>query len=220
MASVNLDGKSLKVENIFCIGRNYSEHIKELNHKADAEITAFLKPNSSLINAQDELSASLLLPAFSQNVHFEAEIVLLIGESASQLSSKSAIDIIAGIGIGLDLTARDAQNYAKDNGLPWLKAKGFKNSACVSKFTDKNKFAELANIDFNLKVNSKIRQVGNSGSMIYSFSEILVFLAKIYGLQKGDLVFTGTPEGVGTLTSGDILELNLANILAAKFKIA
>lgn len=219
MAQVNLDNKLFEVENIFCIGRNYSEHIKELNNERDSEITAFLKPTSSLLNAKEDSSAILVLPNFSENVHFETEVVLLVGANADQLSEQNALDIIAGIGIGLDLTARDTQNQAKDKGLPWLKSKGFKNSACISKFIDKQNFADFKNIEFSLKVNSQFRQTGNTANMLYSFTEILIYLAQVYGLQKGDLIFTGTPEGVGKLNSGDHLQLNLANQVQTEFKI-
>lgn len=232
MAQANLAGNFYPIENIFCIGRNYSEHIKELNHKRDKEITAFLKPTASVLNLSklDEnqtLSASAILPTFSKEVHFEVEVLLLIGENADSLTEKNALDIIAGIGIGLDLTARDVQNYAKKEGLPWLKAKGFKQSACISDFVSKQTFgnsenlvSNLANLEFSLKQNSELKQSGNTKDMLYSFSEILQFLAEVYGLQKGDLIFTGTPAGVGKLQSGDKLELSLADVIKANLVVA
>lgn len=205
----------MNVNNIFCIGRNYVAHIAELKNETPTEPLVFLKPNSSL-----QFSGSLKLPEFSQNVHYETELVLQIGTDCDHITLEHAHTLIHAYAVGLDLTARDVQDIAKAKGLPWTKAKGFRGAACVSDFVPANALPNIQDIEFTMKLNGQLRQHGRVNHMIYTIPTLLVELANTYGLRRGDLVFTGTPEGVGQLQSGDVLELDLMGKVRAQFQIA
>jgi len=153
-------------------------------------------------------------------VHYECELVLLIGQDSDDVNSDDLNEIIAGYGIGLDLTARDVQSRLKEKGLPWTKAKGFRGAACVSDFIAADKLAEPQDCAFTFQVNGETRQQGQTSLMIYPISAILRELAESYGLKTGDVVFTGTPAGVGELHSGDKLALDLAGLVQAEFEVA
>ncbi len=201
--------------NIFCIGRNYVAHIAELQNETPTEPLIFLKPNGSL-----QYSGSLKLPEFSQNVHYETELVLQIGTDCDHIAPEDAHTLIAAYAVGLDLTARDVQDVAKAKGLPWTKAKGFRGAACVSDFVPASQLPNFQEIEFTMKLNGELRQHGRVNHMIYSIPVLLTELASIYGLRRGDLVFTGTPEGVGRLQSGDVLALDLQNgLVSAQFEV-
>lgn len=217
MATVRVLDEAVRVENIYCIGRNYAAHIRELNHQTDSEMTAFMKPTSSLLNA----GGYIRLPEFSKSVHFECELLLLVGKNGNGMTRENALDYVAGFGVGLDLTARDVQNIAKDKGLPWLKAKGFHTAACVSDFLPLTQLpAKINDVHFTLTINQKIRQHGHTANMLYPVEEILCNLNDIYGLQNGDVIFTGTPEGVGELQSGEVLSLDLQGVIKTEFTVA
>ncbi|MDO5059646.1 MAG: fumarylacetoacetate hydrolase family protein [Neisseria sp.] len=216
MSRIRLENEWLAANTVFCIGRNYVAHIAELSNEMPTEPLVFLKPNACLLNS----GAEIALPPFSRNVHYEAELVLLIGEDANALTAENALSIVAGYGVGLDLTARDVQDVAKSKGLPWTKAKGFKGAACVSDFVAAGKIAEPLHTPFSFAVNGETRQRGDTALMIYPLPQILVYLAETYGLRRGDLVFTGTPEGVGKLNAGDKLALDLAGLVQAEFTVA
>lgn len=218
MNTVILENQEVAVRNIFCIGRNYAKHIAELGNTRSAEPPVFLKPTTSLLRAGE---GAIVLPDFSKNVHFECELLLLIGQDAAQnLARENAREIIAGYGIGLDLTARDVQDALKEEAHPWLKAKGFRHAACVSDFIARDALPENANITFSLTVDGVLRQSGDTALMLHPVEELLVLLAKTYGLQRGDLIFTGTPEGVGQMHSGNRLHLDLQGKTAADFTVA
>lgn len=205
----------MKINNIFCVGRNYVAHIAELHNEMPTEPLIFLKPNSSL-----QFSGCLKLPEFSQNVHYETELVLQIGTDCDHIAPEHAHTLIHAYAVGLDLTARDVQDIAKTKGLPWTKAKGFRGAACVSDFVPAARLPNVQDIEFTMKLNGKLRQHGRTSHMIYPIGVLLAELAKTYGLQRGDLVFTGTPEGVGQLQSGDVLVLNLQNgLVSAQFEV-
>lgn len=204
-----------QVNNIFCIGRNYVEHIAELQNETPSEPLVFLKPNSSL-----NTSGCLKLPEFSQNIHFETELVLQIGKDCNKTTPEAAMQLISGYAVGLDLTARDVQDVAKTKGLPWTKAKGFKGAACISEFIAAERLIDVATIEFTLTLNGSLRQHGRTDLMIYPIGVLLAELAKTYGLRKGDLVYTGTPAGVGQLKVGDVLELSLQHgMINARFDV-
>lgn len=206
----------LPVNNIFCVGRNYVAHINELNSETPTEPLIFVKPNSSLLSG-----STIVLPAFSQNVHYETELVLQIGQDCDAIEPEQAHTLIAAYAVGLDLTARDAQQQAKNKGLPWTKAKGFRGAACVSDFVLADRLPENGAITFSMDLNGVCRQMGNTALMIYPIQTLLVELVQTYGLRRGDLVFTGTPEGVGALQSGDVLTLDLhGGLVQAKFTVA
>ncbi len=198
------DKTTLPINTIYCVGRSYVEHIHELGNAVPDEPLVFLKPNSSLCTGN-----ILQLPKFSNNVHYETELVLYVQDGK-----------ITHTAVGLDLTARDVQDIAKAKGLPWTKAKGFRGAACVSDFVPANELPNIQDIEFTMKLNGQLRQHGRVNHMIYTIPTLLVELANTYGLQRGDLVFTGTPEGVGQLQSGDVLELDLMDKVRAQFQIA
>ncbi len=216
MDVIQFDGQSVAIQNIFCIGRNYVEHIAELNNITPTEPMVFLKPSSAILNEGN----AIVLPAYSQNVHYECELVILIKDDMNHIAEDDVFNYIAGYGIGLDLTARDVQDVAKSKGLPWLKSKGFRGAACVSNFIAKDLVADVDDLSFSLKINDEIRQLGKTENMIYPVAYLLSHLSKVYGLRKGDLVYTGTPAGVGELNVGDELELDLHGQVRATFKVA
>lgn len=215
MATICLAGQEKPVSNIYCIGRNYAEHIKELNNATPTEPIVFLKPTASIIK-ENEL---IKLPEFSQEVHHECELIVYINRNANNISTHEAMNYIGGYGIGLDLTARDIQAHAKNNGLPWTKAKGFRSAACCSSFVEPHTIHDIHKQSFNLEINGIVRQQGNTADMIYSIPELISYLSNIYGLQAGDLIFTGTPSGVGAIQSGDKLQLNWHHVIQAFFQV-
>lgn len=187
---------------IICIGRNYAEHIRELRNEVPSSPVFFLKPDTALLIR----NRPFYYPSFSKNIHYEVELILKIGKVGKNIQPQFANSYIDEIGIGLDLTARDLQDAAKQKGLPWTLAKGFDFSAPVGKFLPVTKFPELNNIDFRLDKNGVTVQKGNSGLMIYDFSSIIHHISQFMTLRTGDLIFTGTPAGVGPIEIGDRLE--------------
>ncbi|WP_312266577.1 fumarylacetoacetate hydrolase family protein [Neisseria sp.] len=216
MTQVNFENQTVRVNNIYCIGRNYVDHIAELQNETPTEPVVFMKPNNSILNS----GASIKLPAYSQSVHYECELVLLIGKDCDSLNGDDISGIIAGYGIGLDLTARDVQSRLKEKGLPWTKAKGFRGAACLSDFIAADKLTQPQDCVFTFQINGEIRQRGQTSMMIYPIAAILRELAESYGLKQGDVVFTGTPSGVGELHTGDRLALDLAGLVQAEFVVA
>ncbi|MGB4882392.1 MAG: fumarylacetoacetate hydrolase family protein [Neisseria sp.] len=216
MADVILENQVVRVNNIFCIGRNYVDHVAELKNEASAEPVVFMKPNNSiLLNGE-----TIQLPSYSDSVHYECELTLLIGQDLDADWSGDDLSAISGYGVGLDLTARDVQTYLKEKQLPWTKGKGFRGAACMSDFIASSKIANPQQTEFTLKLNGQLRQHGHTDHMVYSLTAILKELATSYGLRAGDVIFTGTPAGVGKLHSGDELVLDLAGLVQAKFKVA
>jgi 2-keto-4-pentenoate hydratase/2-oxohepta-3-ene-1,7-dioic acid hydratase in catechol pathway len=187
---------------IICIGRNYVAHIKELNNAVPTSPVFFLKPDTALVIR----NRPFYYPSFSTNIHYEAELVLKICKVGKNIQKKFASAYYDEIGIGLDMTARDLQDAAKDKGLPWAVAKGFDQSAPVSKFVPKARFTDLKNIGFHLDLNGTTVQQGNSGLMIYDFEDIISHISTFMTLRTGDYIFSGTPAGVGPVKIGDKLE--------------
>ena len=210
------DGHARAVANIYCIGRNYAAHAAELGNQVEPEPVVFLKPTSALL----EEGQPLRLPSFSQDVHHEAELVLLIGQGGKDIDPADALHHIAGYALGLDLTARDLQTVAKQKGLPWTLAKGFDGSACISRFVPASDLAAPGQAQFSLDVNEVRRQTGDCTLMIYDIPFIIGYLSSRFRLQAGDLIYTGTPAGVAALQSGDRLVLKLASLIEAKFEVA
>lgn len=210
-----LENEKAPVQNIFCIGRNYAKHIAELNNETPTEPLVFLKPTSSLAKKADVIT----LPSFSNSVHYEAEIVIYIQEDARNLSPEDALNIIGGYGIGLDLTARDLQDQIKAKGQPWTKCKGFPGAAIVSDFISADKINDPTNIQFTFSQNGVLKQDGNANMMLYAIADIISYLSHVYGLSKGDLIYTGTPEGVGELHAGDKLTLSFEDLITESFEI-
>ena len=184
---------------ILAVGRNYSEHAKELNNPVPTEPVVFLKPDTALLRE----GKAFYHPDFSNDIHYEVELVIKIGKEGKHIAEKFALNYIESIGIGIDLTARDIQEKCKQKGLPWEIAKAFDHSAPIGNFISISDFKDLKNISFSLKKNSETVQVGNSSDMIFSFEQIISYLSKRFTLKKGDLIFTGTPAGVGKINIGD-----------------
>jgi 2-keto-4-pentenoate hydratase/2-oxohepta-3-ene-1,7-dioic acid hydratase in catechol pathway len=187
---------------IICIGRNYSEHAKELGNDTPSEPVVFLKPDTA-INPKGH---PFFIPDFSNNVQHEIELVIKINKVGKHIQKSFAHKYYNQIGLGIDFTARDLQQELKSQGLPWEKAKGFDGSAFVSKEFIEKQELDLSNIDFSLANNEKMVQSGNSKDMIFSFDEIVSYVSQFYTLKIGDLIFTGTPSGVAQVKNGDKLE--------------
>ncbi len=192
---------------ILAIGRNYTEHIKELNNKRPEEPVIFTKPDTALLKN----NAPFYYPDFSKDIHYEVELVLKISKEGKNIEGKFAPKYYDEIGIGIDFTARDLQQKAKEKGLPWALAKGFNGSAPVSKFMNKQDFTDLGNINFSLAVDDQIKQNGNTSMMLFSFDYIVSYLSRFITLKKGDLIFTGTPAGVGPISIGQKLTAFIEN---------
>jgi len=186
---------------ILAIGRNYVEHINELNNERPEKPVVFLKPDTAVIKD----NAPFYYPTFSSEIHHEIELVLKIGREGKNIDKKFAYKYYDQIGIGIDFTARDLQDEAKQKGLPWAIAKGFDGSAPVSMFIAKKEFSNLQNLNFGLKVEGIVRQRGNTKFMLFSFDYILAYVSTFFTLKKGDLIFTGTPKGVGPVKVGERL---------------
>lgn len=187
---------------IFAVGRNYTEHIAELNNERPDEPVIFTKPDTALLKNNHPF----YYPDFSKNVHYELELVLKIGREGKNIQEKFAHKYYDQIGLGVDFTARDLQQQAKEKGLPWDLAKGFNGSAPISSFKPVGDFSDLQDINFRLEVNGEQRQVGNTSLMLFSFDYIVSYLSRFFTLKKGDLIFTGTPKGVGAVNVEDRLE--------------
>jgi acylpyruvate hydrolase len=187
---------------IICIGRNYALHIKELNNAVNENPVVFMKPETAVLQKRQPFS----IPGFSDDIHHEIELVLKINKVGKNIAEKFAHKYFDEIGLGVDFTARDLQQQLKTKGLPWELAKAFDGSAPVGNFLDKSLLDMKNGIDFHLLVNNELKQKGNSKDMIFSFSRIISFVSAYITLKKGDLIFTGTPEGVGKVKIGDKLE--------------
>jgi acylpyruvate hydrolase len=186
---------------IICVGRNYALHAKELGNEIPTEPVLFLKPETALVPPRNPL----FIPWFSQNLHFETEIVLRIGKNGKHIEPQFAHRYIDKIGLGLDMTARDVQDACKAKGLPWEKAKAFDGSAVVGKLLPAETFPDWKNINFYLTKNEETVQSGTTGDMLFSFEELVSHISKYFMLKLGDLIFTGTPAGVGPVSAGDKL---------------
>ena len=209
------------VNNIYCIGKNYSEHIKELGGKEIPEVPViFLKPNSALITDNSDIS----IPVYRDNLisnelHYETEIVILISKDGENIPEENSNEFIFGYGIGFDLTLRDVQSVAKTKGLPWATAKGFKGSAPVSAFIKKEDFPESKSLSIEMFKNGELKQKADSSEMIFSIEKIISYISYVFGLSKGDLIFTGTPSGVGQINPNDILSANLSGVISLNIKV-
>lgn len=187
---------------IICIGRNYAEHAKELNNAVPTEPVFFLKPDTALLIR----NRPFFYPDFTSNLHYECEIVLRINKVGKHIQEKFAISYIDAIGIGIDFTARDLQQKAKEKGLPWEKAKAFDFSAPISSFIPVTEFDDIQQLAFSLRKNGETVQKGNTCEMIFSYPAIISYISKFITLKTGDFIFTGTPSGVGPVVIGDKLE--------------
>lgn len=189
---------------IIGIGRNYVAHAQELNNPVPDSPLIFLKPDTALLRTPNK--KDFYIPEFTENVHFECELVLRISREGKHIQPEFVPSYLDGVGLGIDFTARDVQSDAKKKGWPWALAKGFDHSAPVSPFFSMDQFPDLQDIHFSLKINGEIRQEGYTGNMIFKCADLICYVSKFITLKKGDLIFTGTPKGVGPVKIGDHLE--------------
>ncbi len=186
---------------IICIGRNYIDHAKELNNPVPSQPLVFMKPSTALLKNEDDF----YYPEFSEKIHFEVELVLKICKNGKYVDEKFASNYYEEIGLGIDFTARDLQDRCKKKGHPWEIAKAFDNSAALGTFIKKTDLPQDS-IEFKLLQNGKLVQHGHSKDMIFSFDTLIAYVSKFFTLNKGDLIYTGTPAGVGPVSIGDKLE--------------
>jgi 2-keto-4-pentenoate hydratase/2-oxohepta-3-ene-1,7-dioic acid hydratase in catechol pathway len=201
---------------IICIGRNYIDHAKELKNPVPKQPVFFLKPDTALLRR----NRPFFYPDFSQDIHYECELVLKINKLGKNIQKKFAHTYYDEIGIGIDFTARDLQSNSKAKGLPWEIAKAFDNAAPLStNFILKKEFKNISDINFHLDKNGETVQRGSSSDMIFSFDELIVYLSKFFTLKTGDLIYTGTPAGVGPVKIGDHLEAYIEDQLMLSCRI-
>jgi len=200
---------------IIAIGRNYADHARELNNPIPTAPIIFMKPDTALLKNNE----AFYHPSFSNDIHHEIEIVLKISKEGKHISEKFASTYYEEISLGIDFTARDIQNECKKNGWPWELAKAFDHSAPVGYFISKKDIPDINNIHFRLDVNGNTRQKGNTKNMLFSFDHIISFVSKYITLKKGDLIFTGTPDGVQKITLGDQMEGYLGDKKLLDFNI-
>ncbi|MBB1148949.1 MULTISPECIES: fumarylacetoacetate hydrolase family protein [unclassified Myroides] len=187
---------------IICVGRNYVEHIAELNNERPDEPVLFIKPDTALLGKE----FPFVIPEFSQDIHFEAEVVVKITKVGKYINAKFASKYYEQVSVGIDFTARDLQSKLKEKGLPWEKAKAFDNSAFVGDFIAKETLGSLDQLAFSLKQNGTVVQQATTDQMIWKIDELIAEISKYFTLKTGDLIFTGTPAGVGRVAPGDSLE--------------
>ncbi|HNP67388.1 MAG TPA: fumarylacetoacetate hydrolase family protein [Aequorivita sp.] len=187
---------------IICIGRNYADHIKELDNAKPTDPVIFLKPDTAILLKKQPF----FIPEFSNDVHYEVELLVRINRIGKHIDQKFAHKYYDEIGLGIDFTARDLQTELKEKGLPWEKAKAFDGSAVIGNFMDKEQFADINNINFSLKKNGKNVQNGNSMLMMWKIDALIEYISKYFTLKIGDIIFTGTPAGVGKVETNDVLK--------------
>src|SRR5210317_374965 len=201
---------------IICIGRNYVDHIEELANERPKDPVVFIKPDSAVLPKEQDF----YIPDFSDEIHYELEVLVKIKKVGKHINEKFAHTYYDEIGLGIDFTARDLQSRLKEKGLPWEISKGFDGSAVIGKWVDKNKFQDLNKLNFSLFKNGDLVQQGNTGLMLWSIDSLISYVSKYFMLKKGDIIFTGTPAGVGKISANDYLSGTLEGeeLLTVKIK--
>jgi 2-keto-4-pentenoate hydratase/2-oxohepta-3-ene-1,7-dioic acid hydratase in catechol pathway len=200
---------------ILCIGRNYVKHIEELHNERPNEPVVFMKPDSAVLLKQHPF----VIPEFSEDIHHEIEVIVRINKVGKYIDAKFAHKYYDEISVGIDFTARDLQQKLKDKGLPWEKAKAFDGSAVIGDFISKNQFESLENLNFELKNNGQSVQKSNTKFMLWTIDQLIEEVSKYFTLKIGDILFTGTPEGVAVVRPNDILEGFLENQKLLKIQV-
>jgi len=208
MTSVVLQGSGnpVSVPKIICVGRNYAEHAKEMKADLPSSPILFFKPPSALIPS----GGTIVRPSISKELHHEVEVTVLLGKGGKAIPEQSAMEHIAGYGVGLDMTLRDVQSVAKKGGLPWALAKGFDTSAPVSEFIPAAAVSNPHRLMIELRVNGNIRQKGTTSDFIFTLPRLISYISQFFTLTAGDIIFTGTPEGIAETVPGDTLEASLS----------
>jgi 2-keto-4-pentenoate hydratase/2-oxohepta-3-ene-1,7-dioic acid hydratase in catechol pathway len=217
MSSVVIRGRRgpVTVGKIVCIGGNFVEHNKEMGRADKAEALLFLKPSTAIIPG----SKVFKIPPFTNEVHHEVEMVVLLGKGGKRISPQDAPGCIEAVGVGLDMTARDMQRVAKKHGMPWAVPKGFDGAAVLSEFVPFTSSIDMNNLSISLKINGTIRQEGNTANMILDPASLISYASRFFTLLPGDLIYTGTPEGVGPVKAGDELEFSLGDLVMARITV-
>ena len=187
---------------IICIGRNYVDHISELNNERPAEPVIFMKPDTAVLPKD----ADFYIPEFTKDLHHEVEVLVKISKVGKYIDAKFAHKYYDEIGLGIDFTARDVQTMLKEKGLPWEKAKAFDHSAIIGSFLPKKNFTSLENVNFELRNNGQIVQHGNTSLMLWNIDQLIAYVSQYFTLKTGDIIFTGTPKGVAAVKDNDFLE--------------
>jgi len=211
----NSNFEEIEIGKIVCLARTYKKHAEEMNSYRTTSPLLFLKPSTSVIFNKK----SIIIPPESNCIHHEVELGVVIGKKCKNINHRDALKYILGYTLALDITARDIQEEAKKNGWPWTIAKGFDTFTPLSDVVLKNNFSDPNNVEISLKVNGILKQKSNTKNMIYSVERIIEFISKIMTLEKGDLILTGTPEGVGELIEGDFIEAKLNNLISLNINV-
>ena len=200
---------------LICIGRNYTEHIAELNNEKPTDPVVFLKPETSILLKKQPF----FIPDFSNDIHYEVEVLVKINRVGKHIDKKFAHKYYNEIGLGIDFTARDLQNDLREKGLPWERAKGFDGSAVIGSWISVSEIPNINAIEFSLKKNDEIVQNGNTSQMLWQIDEIIEYVSKYFTLKIGDIIFTGTPAGVGKIIANDVLTGYIANTEMFSIKV-
>jgi 2-keto-4-pentenoate hydratase/2-oxohepta-3-ene-1,7-dioic acid hydratase in catechol pathway len=208
--------RTVPIGKIVCIGRNYAEHAKEMHSEVGAEPVIFLKPSTAVISD----GMPILLPAVSKDVNHEVELIVAIGRTGKGIRAAEALSYVAGYGVGLDMTLRDLQAEAKRKGLPWSVAKGFDTSAPISRIIPASAIGDPQALTISCTVNGVLRQRASTSKMIFPVSRMIEFVSAIFTLEEGDLLYTGTPEGVGRVVAGDVITASLEGHISITHAVA
>lgn len=211
------DGGSqqIPVGKVVCVGLNYSDHVAEMNSQHADEPVLFLKPSSALV----PLEQSVAIPMEFGSCHHEVEMSVLIGEQLVDCTEQQAAEAVIGVGVALDLTLRDLQNQFKQKGHPWDKAKGFDSACPASAFVDRSQVGDLQDLELRLSINGEVRQASNTSHMITPVLPLIAYISRYFTLMPGDIVLTGTPAGVGPLSPGDKLVVELVNVISVETSV-
>lgn len=220
-ASVPVVGQSERfpVHRIYCVGRNYAEHAKEMGFTGREAPFFFMKPADAVVPAENVASVSMPYPSLTANLHHEIELVVAIGKGGKNIPAAQALEHVWGYAVGLDMTRRDLQNDMKKQGRPWCIGKAFEASAPIGAITPAAQAGDIANADIWLQVNGQDRQRSNVSQLIWNIAETIEVLSQAWELQPGDLIMTGTPEGVGAVQTGDILEGGITGLSPLRVNI-
>jgi len=205
LAHINRTGEQLEIKKIFCVGRNYAEHVREMKDALPEAPVFFLKPATAIVGDGGIVSA----PSISREFHHEVEMTVLIGRGGKNIQRGNALNHVAGYGIGLDMTMRDIQNEAKKRGLPWTLSKAFDTSAPISSFAPASDVPDPHNLEIRLDVNGMTRQRSNTQNFIFKVDVLIAYISQFFTFERGDIIFTGTPEGVAPTVPGDRLVAEL-----------
>lgn len=214
--SIPATGNDYIVGKILCIGRNYVDHIKELGNETPSAPVVFMKPATAVVYDGEQIR----IPAHGQECHYEAELAVLVGKDGANIPEAEALAHVAGYGVAIDMTLRDVQDSLKKKGLPWEIAKGFDTSCPLSDFAPASAVADPQALTIRLTLNGVERQNGSTGLMINSVARIISYLSGIFTLEEGDIILTGTPAGVGRVTSGDRLQAEVAGVARLAVQVA